>query len=32
MATLVTFNMVVVPSRAHIEKYKKMKKEIESTV
>jgi len=30
--TRVTFNMVVVPSRANIEKYKKMKKEIESTV
>jgi trehalose 6-phosphate synthase/phosphatase len=28
----VVFNMVVVPSRDHIEKYKEMKKEIESTV
>jgi trehalose 6-phosphate synthase/phosphatase len=28
----VVFNMVVVPSRDNIEKYKKMKKEIESTV
>ena len=28
----VVFNMVVVPSRVHIEKYKSMKKEIESTI
>jgi trehalose 6-phosphate synthase/phosphatase len=28
----VVFNMVVVPSRDHIEKYRKLKKEIESTV
>lgn len=28
----VVFNMVVVPSRDHIEKYKEMKKELESTV